>query len=111
MLEQAFETALPTAGPPTSSSSSASGLITRYCNYLGLTVPIQLASSFVVSRVTEEGILDGRSPITIAASSILFTCAIFGVNKSAREISDVAGVQDSTIKNGYKYALLPLPCL
>lgn len=107
VLERAFETSIPGAGP--SSSSSADSLITRYCNHLGLPVPVQRAAVFVVTRAGEEGILAGRSPITIAAACILFATALWGQPKSAKEIAAVAGVQDSTIRQSYKYIPSFLP--
>lgn len=105
VLERAFVTAAPGGEP--SSTSSADSLITRYCNHLGLGVPVQRAAVHVVTRASEEGILAGRSPITIAAACILFATALWGQPKTAKEIALVAGVQDGTIKLGYKYARLP----
>lgn len=100
VLEQAFETTVPGAGP--SSGASADSLITRYCNHLGLPVPVQRAAVHVVKQASEVGLLDGRSPITIAAACILFATALWGVPKSTKEISMVAGVQDSTIRVAFK---------
>lgn len=56
----------------------------------------------MVERTVEEGILAGRSPITIAAACILFITTLFAAGKTAKEIGAVAGVQDSTIRNSYK---------
>ncbi|ORY77992.1 transcription initiation factor IIB [Leucosporidium creatinivorum] len=101
VLERAFETTAPGQAPP-SSATSADSLITRYCNHLGLPVPVQRASVYVGTRAGEEGILAGRSPITIAAACILFATMLWGVAKPTKDIAMVAGVQESTIRTAFK---------
>lgn len=97
VLERAFETEAPAV-----SAASTDSLITRYCNQLGTSVPVQRACVHVGLRVDEDGLLAGRSPITIAAACILFATALWGVPKTAKEIALVAGVQDSTIRAAYR---------
>ncbi|KAK4705913.1 transcription initiation factor TFIIB, partial [Phenoliferia sp. Uapishka_3] len=101
VLERAFETTGPGAGP--NATASADSFITRYCNHLGLPVPVQRAAVFVVTRVGEEGVLAGRSPITVAAACILFATSLWGIPAKAKDIAQVAGVQDSTIRTSYKF--------
>jgi len=50
----------------------------------------------------DEGLLAGRSPITIAAACIYFATALLGQSVSAKSISNAAGVSDVTIKSSYK---------
>lgn len=105
VLERAFEAiSASSAGP--NATASADSFITRYCNHLGLPVPVQRAAVFVVTRVSEEGILAGRSPITVASACILFATSLWGVPAKAKDIAKVAGVQDSTIRTAYKCVLL-----
>ncbi|SCZ87527.1 BZ3500_MvSof-1268-A1-R1_Chr2-2g04993 [Microbotryum saponariae] len=104
LLTQLFETVHANQAPP-SSASATDSLITRYCNHLGLSVPVQRAAVFVGTRVGEEGLLAGRSPITIASACILFATTLWGIPEPAAKISAVAGVQDSTIRMGYRLLL------
>lgn len=67
-------------------------------------MPVQRASVFVVTRVGDEGVLAGRSPITVASACILFATALWGIPAKAKDIAQVAGVQDSTIRTAYKCA-------
>ncbi|KAI5477493.1 transcription initiation factor TFIIB [Pseudohyphozyma bogoriensis] len=100
LLERTFETA------PVLPSSGA--LIPRYCNHLGLPMFIQTACQHVVDQVGEEGSLAGRNPITIASACILFTVTLFaykGKGSNVVDIAGVAGVQDGTIRNGYRILL------
>ena len=41
----------------------------------------------------------GRVPVTVAAAAIHLTCLALGIEKSAKEIGDVAGVAEATIKS------------
>ncbi|GAA5903376.1 transcription factor SUA7 [Sporobolomyces salmoneus] len=103
VIQKSFETMTPQSAPSTDLDS----LITRYCNHLGLSVPLQRACAYTGVKVNEEGILAGRSPITIASSCILFVTSLFGKKVDPKKIAEVAGVQDSTIRTGYRL-LLPI---
>ncbi|PWN48997.1 putative SUA7-TFIIB subunit, factor E [Violaceomyces palustris] len=85
--------------------TGAADLVVRYCNHLGLEMPIIRSTEAITQRVRELGVLAGRSPITIAAACIYFSTQLWGVNKSAKKISQAAGVSDVTIKNSFKELL------
>jgi len=82
--------------------SSAAGLVTRFCNHLGLPPALQSATAECVRKADDLGILAGRSPLSIASACVYFTSHVFGMGKSIKEISGVAGVSDSTIRTSYK---------
>jgi len=83
--------------------TSAEDLMARFCNRLGLSQQIQALTKQLARKAETEGTLAGRSPISIAAAGIYMMSALFGNPKSAREIAEIAGVSDSTIRNAYKY--------
>ena len=56
-------------------------------------VAIQLAA-----KLKDSGSLAGRSPLSAAAASIFMAGHLMGVPKSAKEIANVVGVSDSTIR-------------
>lgn len=98
-LEQSFNLA------PTGRTGETRGpedLLTRYCNHLDLPANVQPICTDIIVKARELGIADGRSPISIAAGAIYFTCHLLGKSKSAREISSVAGVSEGTIKLVYR---------
>lgn len=82
--------------------TSAEDLLVRYCNHLELPVPIQRACSEITAEARNLAIADGRSPVSIAGGAIYFTSYLFGVPKTAKEVSAVAGVSESTIKLVYR---------
>lgn len=101
-LSQAFGTS--TAASSTSShASSAAGIVSRFGNHLGLPPAVQSATSEVVRNIDEFGILAGRSPLSVAAACVYFTCHAFGVPKTVKEIGSVVGISDSTLRTVYKY--------
>ncbi|GAA5832663.1 hypothetical protein JCM3766R1_004286 [Sporobolomyces carnicolor] len=101
VIQKSFETMT----PQSAASTDLDSLITRYCNHLGLSVPLQRACAATGTRVVDEGVLAGRSPITIASSCILFVTTLFGARVDPKKIAEVAGVQDSTIRTGYRLLL------
>ena len=83
-------------------ATSAAELMIRFCNRLGLPQRIVSACQELAVKAQDTGTLDGRSPISIAAAGIYLISALYGCAKSPRQISDVAGVSDSTIRTSYK---------
>ncbi|GAA93702.1 uncharacterized protein L969DRAFT_96771 [Mixia osmundae IAM 14324] len=76
--------------------------IVRFCNHLGMSAYIQSRGREVVRKVMNLGVLDGRSPVTVAGSCIYLTAHLFGEPRSARDIGEVAGVTDGTIRMAYR---------
>ena len=62
-------------------------------------------ASDVAERVREKGILDGRSPVTVAAACIYLTTTIWGIDRSTKRISEATGVSPVTIKGSYRELL------
>lgn len=107
-LEQAFNL---TQGASSSSTGrhlttpAARGpedLLVRYCNHLDLPPNVQPICADIIIKARDLGIADGRSPVSIAGGAIYFTCHLLGKVKNAREISNVAGVSEGTIKLIYR---------
>ncbi|KWU45029.1 transcription initiation factor IIB [Rhodotorula sp. JG-1b] len=94
-----------TSSPHGAASTDLDSLISRICNHLALSVPLQRACSLCGSKTVEDGVLAGRNPITIASSCILFVTTLWGQRVDPKEISKVGGVQDSTIRTGYRLLL------
>lgn len=74
------------------------GLIIRFCNHLALEKKIENAAKDIADRAVQKSAIDGRSPLSIAAGVVYFTCTLLGKPMTAKEIADVAGVSESTIK-------------
>jgi transcription initiation factor TFIIB len=83
-------------------SANASDLMIRFCNRLHLPANVQAVCVELAKRMADEGTLAGRSPISIAATGIFFVSWLMGKGKSAKEVGDVAGASEGTIKDAYK---------
>ncbi|KAK0410612.1 hypothetical protein QR680_005234 [Steinernema hermaphroditum] len=76
----------------------------RFCGNLGLPHDIQLAATKIAKKAVELDLVAGRSPISIAAAAIyMATLAASADNKkSAKEIGEIAGAAEVTVKQTYK---------
>ena len=81
-----------------STEKSAEGLLTRFINYLDLDNTINKASKHIVAQATAKAKIDGRNPHSIAAGVLYFTCVLFERKTTAKDIAEVAGITDGTIK-------------
>ncbi|KAK9472107.1 cyclin-like protein [Dipodascopsis tothii] len=84
-------------------STSAEDLMNRFCSHLGLSTTVASGAQHIARAAAHEGILAGRSPISIAAAAIYMAAGLFGEPKSASKIAERAGVSDGTIKTSYKF--------
>ncbi|KAK9450026.1 cyclin-like protein [Limtongia smithiae] len=81
----------------------AEDLMNRFCSHLGLSSQVAAGAKYISRCAANEGILAGRSPISIAAATIYMAAGLFGEPRSAGKIAERAGVSDGTIKTSYKY--------
>jgi len=56
----------------------------------------------MAEKMDQGGMLAGRSPLSVAAACIYTASHFMGQPKSPKDISQVAGVSDGTIRNAYK---------
>lgn len=83
-------------GPPT----RATDMLPRFCHRLGLEVKMESAARYVVDTAYAGtlGMVDGRSPISVAAGAIYFICMLFGLGKTTKDVQDVAQVSEGTVR-------------
>jgi len=88
----------------TTTSTNAKDLCIRFLSQLGLNLPVYVrVSQGLAEKMSTVGDLAGRSPLSVAAACIYLTSHLLGKPKSPKEISEVAGVSDGTIRTAYKY--------
>jgi len=74
----------------------------RFCSNLGLERKIQSVSRRIAERAFDLDLVPGRVPISVAAAAIYMASQTSIDKKSLREISEITGVAESTIKNSYR---------
>lgn len=79
--------------------------MSRFCSNLHLPASVQRAASHIARKAVEFDIVAGRSPISVAAAAIYMASQASEDRKQAKEIGDIAGVAEVTIKQSYKLML------
>lgn len=71
---------------------------------VGLPTMVQRAASHIARKAVELDIVPGRSPISVAAAAIYMASQASDEKskKTQKEIGDIAGVADVTIRQSYK---------
>ncbi|ELU17299.1 hypothetical protein CAPTEDRAFT_167658 [Capitella teleta] len=76
--------------------------MSRFCSNLGLPSVVQRAATHIARKAVDLDLVPGRSPISIAAAAIYMASSASSDKKSAKEIGDIAGVAEVTIRESYK---------
>lgn len=76
--------------------------IERFCGHLDLPRSVRRAAAKIAQLSAELDIAPGRSPISVAAAAIYMASHASPDKKSHREIAEIAGVGEGTIKQSYR---------
>merc|ERR1712018_783427 len=77
----------------------------RFCGTLSLCKEVQKAATCIAKKAVDLDIVPGRSPISVAAAAIYMASQASDDKRSQKEIADIAGVADVTIRQSYKLML------
>lgn len=86
----------------TTESGKAPDMCRRFCSQLKLPQRISFVAEEVSRRMSEQGSLAGRSPLSIAAVCIYMVSAAMDDARTAKRTGEVCGVSDGTIRTAYK---------
>jgi transcription initiation factor TFIIB len=81
---------------------NASNYMTRFCSNLEIPTWVETGAGDVAKKATEMGVVAGKSPDTVAAAAIFLVCSLSDYKKSMKDISEVTGVTETTIRNCLK---------
>jgi transcription initiation factor TFIIB len=76
--------------------------ISRFCSELKLSADVQAKTLDILREAANKELISGRGPTGIAAASLYVASVLCGERRTQREVADVAGVTDVTIRNRYK---------
>lgn len=74
----------------------------RYANLLGLHTQTVNDANELIRRARERDLTHGKSPTGVAAAAIYVACRLGPSVRTQKEIADVSGVTEVTIRNRYK---------
>jgi len=84
---------------------TTSDFMSRFCTNLGLPRKIEKAATCIAKKATDLDLAPGKSPLSIAAAAIYMATQASDIKKTGAEISEVAGVAATTIRQAYRIML------
>ena len=84
--------------PPTSPIA----YVPRFASELNLSGVVQSKAIEIINQAMENGLTSGRGPTGVAAAALYIASVILGERKTQRDVADIAGVTEVTIRNRYK---------
>lgn len=84
---------------------TSADFMSRFCGNLGLPYQVQVAATRIAKKAVEMDLVAGRSPISIAAASIYMASQASTDKRPPKEIGEIAGVAEDTIRLTYKLLL------
>ncbi len=85
--------------------SNPADYIARFASALKLSAESQSRAMEILEKAQEVELTSGRGPTGIAAAALYVSALIHGEKRTQREVADVAGVTEVTIRNRYKELL------
>jgi transcription initiation factor TFIIB len=82
--------------------TSPKDYIPRFCSELKLSNDVQLKTLEIIRRASSQELTSGRGPTGLAAASLYIASVLCNEHITQREIAEIAGVTEVTIRNRYK---------
>ena len=76
--------------------------ISRFSSQLSLSSDVQAKTIEILKKAANEELTSGRGPTGLAAAALYIATILCGERRTQREVADVAGVTEVTIRNRYK---------
>ena len=76
--------------------------VPRFISELKLSFEVQKKSIEILKEAMETQIISGKGPTGMAAAAIYIASVLLGERATQKEVADVAGVTEVTIRNRYK---------
>uniref|UniRef100_A0A914DVP3 Transcription initiation factor IIB n=1 Tax=Acrobeloides nanus TaxID=290746 RepID=A0A914DVP3_9BILA len=84
---------------------TSADFMSPFCGKLGLPHNVQAAATRIAKKAVELDLVAGRSPISIAAAAIYMASQASADKKTAKEVGEIAGAAEVTIRQTYKLLL------
>ena len=85
--------------------SNPADYIPRFASALKISPEAQSKSIEILEKAQKQELTSGRGPTGIAAAALYVSALLYGEKRTQREVADVAGVTEVTIRNRYKELL------
>ncbi|CAG5134002.1 unnamed protein product, partial [Candidula unifasciata] len=81
---------------------STGDFMSRFCRTLSLPGTVQEAAKRIADKAKELGLISARNPVSVAAAAIYMASYLSDNKRTVKEICDVAGCAECTLKETYK---------
>ena len=82
--------------------TSPEDYVSRFCSELKLSGEVRAKTVKILQDAANGELTSGRGPTGMAAASLYVATVICGERRTQREIADIAGITEVTIRNRYK---------
>ena len=76
--------------------------ISRFCSQLNLNGNVQAKTIEILKKASSEELTSGRGPTGMAAAALYIASVLCNNRRTQREVAEIAGVTEVTIRNRYK---------
>ncbi len=76
--------------------------ISRFVTALRLSGETQQKANDILDEALKKGLISGRGPMGVAAAAVYIASVATGERRTQKEVADVAGVTEVTIRNRYR---------
>jgi transcription initiation factor TFIIB len=76
--------------------------ISRFSSQLNLSSDVQAKTNEILKKAASEELTSGRGPTGLAAAALYIATVLCGERRTQREVAEIAGVTEVTIRNRYK---------
>ena len=76
--------------------------VPRFCSMLGLSDRVQAKSIEILKNAKKSEVISGKGPTGVAAAAIYIASVLVGEKRTQREVADIVGVTEVTIRNRQK---------
>ncbi len=82
--------------------SDPSTYVPKFAVALDLGPEVQKEAIKLIKKAVSKGLISGRGPTGVAAAALYIAAAMHGQKRTQKEVADVAGVTEVTIRNRYR---------
>jgi len=79
-----------------------SAYVPKFAVVLNLSRDVQMAAIDIIKKSLKKGLISGRGPTGVAAAALYIAAAMKNEKRTQKEVADVAGVTEVTIRNRYR---------
>jgi len=76
--------------------------VSRFCSKLNLSSDVQAKTNKILKKATNKELTSGRGPTGLAAAALYIASVLCDERRTQREVAEIAGVTEVTIRNRYK---------